>query len=166
MLGSCRRAALLALVLAGGHAFTATLHAGGRVRRAGAPPLRMAKDDDAPTARAAIVVSGNVHSGYFKVQCRNELLFNLGIASTFEELEPLTPFSDERRRARIVVEGSQARIDTFVRWCSKGDVGMVMEKNIQLDEVTMGGELEHLEGWKVLHEVAQPSPDADDDSDA
>ena len=100
------------------------------------------------------------------MQCRNELLFNLGIASTFEELEPLTPFSDERRRARIVVEGSQARIDTFVRWCSKGDVGMVMEKNIQLDEVTMGGELEHLKGWKVLHEVAQPSPDADDDSDA
>ena len=160
-----RSAALIALFLAGGHAFTATLHAGGRFRRAGAAPLRMAKaEGGAPTARAAIIVSGNVHSGYFKVQCRNELLFNLGIASTFEELEPLTPFSDERRRARIVVEGTQARIDTFVRWCSKGDVGMVMEKNFQLDEVTMGGELEHLEGWKVLHEVAQPPPSSDDDA--
>jgi len=143
-----------------------------RVRLSAAAAEEGTIGDTSPRQRVTIMISGNVHSGFYRVSCRNEVQFHLGCAATFEELPLLTPFSDERPRARMVVEGKQKKIESFLRWCEHGP-GLITDfrqaYTVEVTEVIPAADVEGppLKGFDVLHVLERPPlPDPEEDEQA
>jgi len=64
-----------------------------------------------------ILITGDVNGGYFRTCVKNE-------ASRFRKLIGAMSPPDDSRRAEIYVEGKLKFVDSFVRWCKRGDVGL------------------------------------------
>ncbi|KAL3775173.1 hypothetical protein HJC23_005762 [Cyclotella cryptica] len=86
-----------------------------------------------------IVVTGDVCGGYYRSCVTNEVTstthvaFRRVVAKRFRNLKGTMSPPDESRRAEIYVEGKRKSVESFIRWCRRGDVGL--SQSIKVEQV-------------------------------
>lgn len=71
-----------------------------------------------------IIVSGDVHGGYYRSCVLNE-------AGRFRRLVGTMSLPDGSDTAEIYVEGKRTMVDGFERWCRRGNVGLSQVTSIK-----------------------------------
>ncbi|KAL7513871.1 hypothetical protein ACHAXN_011185 [Cyclotella atomus] len=91
-------------------------------------PLFMASSSEDPNETIArrIYLSGDVNGGYYRTCVINE-------ARRFRKLNGTMSPPSEEDKAQIYVEGKRKMVESFVRWCKRGDVGL--SQTIQVENV-------------------------------
>ncbi|KAL7476162.1 hypothetical protein ACHAW6_002043 [Cyclotella cf. meneghiniana] len=82
--------------------------------------------DPNETIARRIVVTGDVSGGYYRSCVTNE-------AKRFRNLKGTMSPPDDSKRAEIYVEGKRKSIESFIRWCHRGDVGL--SQSIKVEQV-------------------------------
>ncbi|KAL7463165.1 hypothetical protein ACHAXS_003544 [Conticribra weissflogii] len=116
-----------------GH-FNSALHAESDGKTAEVPSSSSSSSaDPAEVIARRIIVTGDVQGGYYRACVKNE-------ASRFRKLLGTMSPPDDSKRAEIYVEGKRKMVESFVRWCKRGDVGLSQSIKVEsvLDEYPTG----------------------------
>mmetsp|Transcript_4142 Transcript_4142/g.8537 ORF Transcript_4142/g.8537 Transcript_4142/m.8537 type:complete len:199 (-) Transcript_4142:90-686(-) len=89
--------------------------------------------DPAEIIARRIIVTGDVQGGYYRACVKNE-------ASRFRKLLGTMSPPDDTKQAEIYVEGKRKMVESFIRWCKRGDVGLSQSIKVEsvLDEYPTG----------------------------
>eukprot|EP01041_Mallomonas_annulata_P008052 gene8052-16510_t len=79
-------------------------------------------DKELDMKEITVTVEGQVQGPFYRTTVRNEVLFNRKLAGRLVEAK--SGSSD------IIVQGSQAKLESFVRWCKKGP-GLSQEVHVK-----------------------------------
>ena len=90
------------------------------VRAATRHVVAMAAGVDSGTAqreRMVLVVSGEVHGGYYRAAVRNEAVFMRSLGVTVRELSATEGTGVPR--CELTVEGKRSKLESFMAWCGR-----------------------------------------------